>query len=54
MRVALVGGGLVLIVGGVLLLTHGSAQNAARLGRLAGILILLGILGIGIGAIGRL
>ncbi|MBV9280437.1 MAG: hypothetical protein JOZ41_10185, partial [Chloroflexi bacterium] len=51
---ALILGGIGLVVAGALLLTVGSSANAARLGRLAGILILLGIVAIVVGGIGRL
>lgn len=52
-RVGLVAGGLVATAAGVSLLVHESATNAARLGRLAGILILVGVIVAILGAIGR-
>jgi hypothetical protein len=52
-RLGLALGGAVLIVGGVLLLTAGGPGTAARLGRVAGILILLGAVGIGAAVIGK-
>ena len=53
-RLGLLIGGAVLIVAGAALLTAGGSANAARLGRLAGILILLGLVGVGVGIVGRL
>jgi hypothetical protein len=53
-RLAVIVGGVGLVAAGVVLLAAGSRQNASRLGRLAGILILLGLVGIAAGAIGRL
>lgn len=47
-------GGVGLVVAGILLVSAGGSQNAARLGRVAGILILLGLAGIAAGAIGKL
>lgn len=54
MRIALIVGGLVAIMAGVALLARGDAQTAARLGRVAGILILLGLVGLGVGLVGKL
>jgi hypothetical protein len=47
-------GGVALIGAGAALLVAGSPSNEARLGRLAGILILLGVVLAAAGAIGRL
>jgi len=53
-RAALVGAGLLAIIGGAVLLGAGGAGNAARLGRVAGILIIIGFVAIGAAAIGRI
>ncbi|MGH2448960.1 MAG: hypothetical protein ACRDFS_10220 [Chloroflexota bacterium] len=53
LRLVLLGGGVLLVAAGIALLTTGSFRNAARLGRLAGILILLGLVAVVIGVIGR-
>lgn len=53
-RLLLIAGGIVAVVVGIALLVHEAAPNAARLGRLAGILIVVGLVIAGIGAIGRL
>lgn len=45
--------GLALIVGGILLVTSGGTTNAARLARIAGIAIILGLVAIGVAAIGH-
>jgi hypothetical protein len=50
----LVIGGVVMIAAGIALVGAGSSSNAERLGRLAGILILIGIVVVAIGAIGRM
>jgi hypothetical protein len=52
-RIAWLGGGGVLVLAGVALLIHETTTNAARLGRLAGILILIGLVCAVVGAIGR-
>lgn len=52
-RLALAIGGVAAILAGVVLLTSGSPGSATRLARLAGILILLGLAGIGIAILGR-
>jgi hypothetical protein len=46
--------GAALIVGGVVLLTTSNSVNAARLSRIAGIVIILGLAAIGAAAIGHL
>lgn len=43
-----------MIAGGAVLLVAGTPQTANRLGRVAGILILLGIVAVGAAAIGHL
>ncbi len=53
-RLAITAGGVVAIVAGVALLVSGTPSTEARLSRVAGILILLGIVGIVAAAIGRL
>jgi hypothetical protein len=53
-RVALALGGILMVAAGIGLLGHGGSATEARLGRLAGILILVGIVLLGIGAIGRM
>lgn len=53
-RLGAVAGGIVLILGGIGLLIGGGGSNAERIGRLAGILILIGIALFGVGAWGRL
>lgn len=47
-------GGILCILAGIALLTAGGPGNAARLGRIAGILILLGIIAGIFGAVGRM
>lgn len=42
-----------MVVAGVLLLTAGGPGNAERLGRIAGIVILLGIVALAVAAIGH-
>lgn len=53
-RVGLAAGGAVAILAGVGLLVSGTPSTEARLGRVAGILMLLGIAGIALAIIGRL
>lgn len=53
-RLGLVAAGALAVMAGIFLLAHGSAGNAERLGRISGILILLGLVCIGAGALGRL
>jgi formate hydrogenlyase subunit 3/multisubunit Na+/H+ antiporter MnhD subunit len=52
-RIAWMGGGAVLVLVGVALLIHETTSNAARLGRLAGILILIGLVCAAVGIVGR-
>jgi hypothetical protein len=52
--VGLAVGGVALVVGGVGLVAATGPANAARLGRVAGILILLGLVALGVALIGRL
>ncbi len=52
-RIGLAVVGLALIVGGILLVTSGSPGNASRLGRIAGIAIILGLVAIGVAIIGH-
>lgn len=53
-RLLLTGAGLVMIFGGVALLAaSASAGSAERLGRVAGILIVIGLVVLAIGMIGR-
>ena len=52
-RLALTLGGVAVIVAGIVLLTSGSPGTASRLARVAGILILLGVVGIGVAILGR-
>jgi len=49
-----VAGGLILAVAGASLLIHGSSGSAERLGRLAGILILVGLILVAAGAVGKM
>ncbi|HZS93790.1 MAG TPA: hypothetical protein VFA78_03265 [Chloroflexota bacterium] len=53
-RAGIVGAGILAIAGGAALLVAGNPASAERLGRIAGILILLGCAAIGVGLIGRL
>jgi hypothetical protein len=46
--------GVLAVAAGVALLASGTPSTAARLSRVAGILILLGIVGIGVAAVGRI
>lgn len=52
-RIGAIGVGVLLVVAGAVLLSSGSPGNAARLGRVAGILILVGIVAVVAGFIGR-
>ena len=54
MRLALITGGALLIALGVLLLAAGGPSTARRLGRVAGVVIVLGAVAMVVGAIGRL
>src|ERR687884_311521 len=54
LRAALIVGGVIMIAGGVLLLARGNPDTDRRLGRLAGIVILLGCAAVLVGLIGRL
>lgn len=52
-RAGLIAAGVVLVIAGAALLIAGGAGNAARLGRVAGILIIVGIVIIVAGTVGR-
>jgi hypothetical protein len=52
-RLGLVAAGGCLILAGALLLVAGGTQTAERLGRIAGILIVLGLVALGAAAIGH-
>lgn len=52
-RIGVAALGILAIVGGVALLASSQAGTAARLSRVAGILILLGVTGIVVAAIGK-
>ncbi|MGH2442930.1 MAG: hypothetical protein ACRDFX_07185 [Chloroflexota bacterium] len=54
MRLALIIGGVLLIIGGIVLIGTGGSANAARLGRVSGILIIFGLGVIAAGVIGRI
>ena len=47
-------GGVLLVLAGVSLLIHGGASNAERLARVAGILIIVGLVAALVGALGRM
>ncbi|GAC1326612.1 MAG: hypothetical protein NVSMB22_17620 [Chloroflexota bacterium] len=53
-RAALIVGGFVSIIAGVTLLSHGGAQNQARLARVAGILVVLGVVALVAATVGTL
>lgn len=53
-RIALVVAGALFVVGGIALVASGSAGNAARLSRIAGILIIVGLVLAGIGLLGKM
>lgn len=53
-RIGLVSLGALLALAGVSLLIHADPQTANRLGRVAGILILIGLVLVGAGTIGHL
>lgn len=53
-RVGLIAGGTACVVGGAALLVAGGPGTAARLGRVAGILIVIGLVACIAGAIGHL
>ena len=53
-RLGLIVGGLLMIAAGIAILVAGSSGNAQRLGRLAGILILIGLIIAAAGAIGQM
>jgi hypothetical protein len=52
-RLGLIVAGVVMVVAGAVLLGHGAAANTQRLSRLAGILILVGLVIAAAGLIGR-
>lgn len=53
-RIALAAGGLLAVLAGAFLLVQGSRQNEARLARVAGILMVLGVVALVVAGIGRL
>lgn len=53
-RLGLLVGGSLMILAGAALLVAGGPQTATRLGRVAGILIVIGIVALVVGTIGRL
>lgn len=53
-RVGLIAGGAACILGGAVLLVAGGPGTAARLGRVAGVLIVLGLVACIAGAVGHL
>lgn len=52
-RLGLAAGGVLMVVAGVLLLMAGGPGTAARVGRVAGIVILLGIVAVAAAVIGH-
>ena len=53
-RLLLVALGVVLVVAGILLLIRGGPGTAVRLGRVAGILIIIGLVLMGVAAVGKM
>jgi hypothetical protein len=51
-RIGLAALGVVLVAAGLALVLHGGSGNAERLGRLAGIMILVGLVLVGVSAFG--
>ncbi len=53
-RIGLAALGILMVVAGVLLLTHGTLQTEKRLARIAGILILIGLVVVVVAVIGKM